>query len=107
VDGAAAAGQTLDWLASRGMTHLLSRTILVLNDSDGHADKRTRSVLVERFSSNGMPVMELPFDGNLRHGGVIEGTRDMSTATRSRFVEIAAALADHFPTSDDRNRERR
>jgi MinD-like ATPase involved in chromosome partitioning or flagellar assembly len=107
VDGASAAGPTLDWLASRGMSHLLSRTILVLNDSDGHADKRTRSVLAERFSSNGMAVMEVPFDANLRPGGVIEGTRDMSTATRRRFVEIAAALADHFPTTDDRSRERR
>ena len=107
VDGAAAAGQTLDWLASRGMTHLLSRTILALNDSDGHADKHTRSVLVERFSTHGMTVMEVPFDPNLRPGGVIDGTRDMSAATRRRFVEIAAALADHFPTSDDRSRERR
>jgi MinD-like ATPase involved in chromosome partitioning or flagellar assembly len=107
VDGAAAAGQTLDWLASRGMTHLLSRAILALNDSDGHADKHTRSVLAERFSSNGMPVMEVPFDANLRPGGVIDGTRDMSAAARRRFVEIAAALADYFPTTDDRNRERR
>ena len=107
VDGAAAAGQTLDWLASRGMTHLLSRTILVLNDSDGHADKRTRSVLAEQFSSHGMAVVEVPFDANLRPGGVIGGTRDMSAATRRRFVEIAAALADQFPTSDDRSRERR
>ena len=107
VDGALAAGQTLDWLASRGMTHLLSRTILVLNDSDGHADKRTRSVLAEQFSLHGMVVMDVPFDANLRPGGVIDGTRDMSAATRRRFVEIAAALADHFPTTDDRNRERR
>jgi MinD-like ATPase involved in chromosome partitioning or flagellar assembly len=104
VDGAAAAGQTLDWLASRGMTHLLSRTILALNDSDGHADKRTRSVLAERFSTQGMTVVEVPFDANLRSGGVIDGTRDMSAATRRRFVEIAAALADHFQTSDDRSR---
>ena len=107
VDGAEAAGQTLDWLASRGMTHLLSRTILSLNDSDGHADKRTRSVLAEQFSAHGMAVLEVPFDANLRPGGVIDGTRDMSRATRRRFIEIAAALADHFPTSDDRSRERR
>jgi MinD-like ATPase involved in chromosome partitioning or flagellar assembly len=107
VDGAAAAGQTLDWLASRGMTHLLSRTTLVLNDSDGHADKHTRSVLAERFSAHGMTVMEVPFDAKLRPGGVIESTRDMSSPTRRRFVEIAAALADHFPTTDDRSRERR
>jgi MinD-like ATPase involved in chromosome partitioning or flagellar assembly len=97
VDAAAAAGQTLDWLASRGMTHLLSRTVLALNDSDGHSDKRTRSVLTERFASHGMTVVEVPFDPNLRPGGVIDGTRDMSAATRRPFVEIAAALADHFP----------
>jgi MinD-like ATPase involved in chromosome partitioning or flagellar assembly len=104
VDGAAAAGQTLDWLASRGMTQLLSRTILALNDSDGHADKRTRSVLAEQFASHGLAVVEVPFDPNLRPGGVIDGTRDMSAATRRRFVEIAAVLADHFPTKDDRSR---
>ena len=42
VDGAATAGQTMDWLANRGLTSLLRRTVVVLNDSDGHADKRTR-----------------------------------------------------------------
>ncbi|WP_412973402.1 MinD/ParA family protein, partial [Mycolicibacterium fortuitum] len=44
VDGAATAGQTLDWLAAHEMTDLLQRTVVVLNDSDGHADKRTRSI---------------------------------------------------------------
>ena len=89
------------------MTHLLSRTILALNDSDGHADKRTRAMLAERFSSHGMPVVQVPFDAHLRPGGVIDGTRDMSGATRRRFVELAAALADYFPAGDDRTRDRR
>jgi MinD-like ATPase involved in chromosome partitioning or flagellar assembly len=106
VDGAAAAGQTLDWLASRGLTGLLQRTVIVLNDSDGHADKRTRSILAQQFSSQGQAVIEVPFDGHLRPGGVIDRTTDMSAATRRRFIEIAAALADHFPTRDDRSRER-
>jgi hypothetical protein len=30
----------------------------------------------------------------------------MSATTRRRFIEIAAALADHFPTRVDRSRER-
>ena len=38
LDGASAAGQTLDWLADNGYTGLLHRTVVVLNDSDGHAD---------------------------------------------------------------------
>lgn len=106
VDGAAAAGQTMDWLNARGMTGLLQRTVIVLNDSDGHADKRTRSILAQQFASQGQKVIEIPFDGHLRPGGVIDGTSEMSPATRRRFVELAAALAEHFPTQDDRNRER-
>jgi MinD-like ATPase involved in chromosome partitioning or flagellar assembly len=106
VDGAAAAGQTLDWLAARGLTGLLHRTVIVLNDSDGHADKRTRSILAQQFASQGQKVIAVPFDGQLRPGGVIDRTSEMSAATRRRFVELAAALAEHFPSQDDRSRER-
>lgn len=105
VDGAAAAGQTLDWLAARGMTTLLERTVVVLNDSDGHADKRTRSVLAQQFSGHGQPVIEIPFDGSLRPGGVISGTAQMSRAARRKLVEVAAALVRFFP-HDDRPRDR-
>ena len=106
VDGAAAAGQTMDWLANRGMTGLLHRTVVVLNDSDGHADKRTRSILAQQFAGQGQVVVEVPFDGHLRPGGVIDRTTEMSAPTRRCFVEIAAALAEHFPSHDDRARER-
>lgn len=106
VDGAAAAGQTLDWLAHHGMTGLLNRTVVVLNDSDGHADKRTRSILAGQFAGHGQRVVEVPFDGNLRPGGVIEGTRVMSPAARRKFIEIAAALAEHFPATKERSRTR-
>ncbi|EHI11430.1 MinD/ParA family ATP-binding protein [Mycolicibacterium thermoresistibile] len=106
VDGAAAAGQTLDWLNARGLTDLLRHTVIVLNDSDGHADKRTRSILAQQFASQGQRVIEVPFDGHLRPGGVINGTSEMSRQTRRRFIEIAAALAEFYPTQDDRVRER-
>jgi MinD-like ATPase involved in chromosome partitioning or flagellar assembly len=106
VDGAAAAGQTMDWLAARGLTSLLQRTVIVLNDSDGHADKRTRSILAQQFASQGQKVVEVPFDGHLRPGGVIDHTSQMSPPARRRFVEIAAALAEYFPTRDYRSRER-
>ena len=106
VDGAAAAGQTMDWLANRGLTGLLQRTVVVLNDSDGHADKRTRAILAQQFAGQGQAVVEVPFDGHLRTGRVIERTTEMSPATRRKFIEVAAALAEHFPTSDDRERTR-
>ena len=106
VDGAAAAGQTMDWLAARGLTGLLQRTVVVINDSDGNAEKRTRSILAQQFAGQGQAVVEVPFDGQLRPGGVIAGTAVMSPQARRKFVEIAAALAAHFPATDDRNRER-
>jgi MinD-like ATPase involved in chromosome partitioning or flagellar assembly len=106
VDGAAAAGQTMDWLANRGLTSLLQRTVVVLNDSDGHADKRTRAILAQQFAGQGQAVVEVPFDGHLRPGGVIDRTTEMSPATRRKFIEIAAALAQHFPINDDRERGR-
>jgi MinD-like ATPase involved in chromosome partitioning or flagellar assembly len=106
VDGASAAGQTMDWLAGRGLTGLLDRTVVVLNDSDGHADKRTRSILTRQFGGYGQVVIEVPFDAHLRPGGVIDGTSEMSARTRRRLLEVAAALADHFSTHDERMRER-
>ena len=99
-DGAAAAGQILDWLANRGHTELLRRTMIVLNDSDGHADKRTRSVLAQQFAGGGHTVIEVPFDGDLRPGGVINRTLELAPSTRRSLLEIAAALAQHFPSPD-------
>jgi MinD-like ATPase involved in chromosome partitioning or flagellar assembly len=96
----------MDWLANRGLTSLLRRTVVVLNDSDGHADKRTRAILAQQFAGQGQVVVEVPFDPHLRPGGVIEGTSEMSAPTRRKFIEIAAALAEHFPANDDRGRDR-
>jgi MinD-like ATPase involved in chromosome partitioning or flagellar assembly len=107
VDGASAAGQTMEWLANRGYTGLLHRTVVVLNDSDGHADKRTRSILVQQFASRGQVVVEVPFDSHLRPGGVIDVQSEMSPLTRRRFIEITAAIAEHFASTTDGPRDRR
>ena len=92
-------------MSEQGQTQTSRRTVVVLNDSDGHADKRTRSVLAQQFSGHGQPVVEIPFDGSLRPGGVITGTAQMSRAARRKLVEVAAALAGFFP-HDERPRAR-
>jgi MinD-like ATPase involved in chromosome partitioning or flagellar assembly len=107
VDGASAAAQTMEWLANNGFTGLLHRTVVVLNDSDGHSDKRTRKVLVEQFGSRGQIVVEVPFDVHLRPGGVIDIDHELNPSTRRRLIEIAAAIAEHFPATVDGPRERR
>lgn len=74
-DGASAAANTIEWLSDYGLTGLLRRSIVVLNDSDGHADKRTKSLLAQEFIDHGQPVVEVPFDPHLRPGGVIDMSR--------------------------------
>ncbi|WP_207567974.1 MinD/ParA family ATP-binding protein [Mycolicibacter engbaekii] len=95
-DGAGAAAKTMEWLADRGQGGLLQRTVVVLNDSDGHADKRTRAALVAQFLQHGQAVVEVPFDPHLRPGGVIDVMTEMAPATRRRFLQIAAILAHYF-----------
>ena len=87
----------MDWLAARGLTNLLQRTVIVLNDSDGHADKRTRTILVQQFASQGQTVVEVPFDGHLRPGGVIDHTREMSAATATPLRRDRRCAGRTFP----------
>ncbi len=101
-DGASAAGQTLEWLANSGYTALLHRTVVVVNDSDGHAGKKDLKLLVERFGKHGQKVIQLPYDAHLRPGGVIDIRNDVDPLTRRRFLELAAECAEHFGATSDR-----
>uniref|UniRef100_UPI00197C49E6 MinD/ParA family ATP-binding protein n=2 Tax=Mycobacteriaceae TaxID=1762 RepID=UPI00197C49E6 len=106
-DGASAAARTMEWLADQGLTTLLQHSIVVLNDSDGHADKRTRALLAREFTDHGRPVIEVPFDPHLRPGGVIDVAREMAPATRRKFLEITATIAGYFAARPHRPSERR
>lgn len=100
-DGASAAGQTLEWLANDGYTSLLNRTVVVLNDSDGHSPKRDRALLMERFSQGGHKVIEMPYDEHLRPGGVIDLGGDINRNTHRALLKVAAACAEHFAATTD------
>ncbi len=106
-DGASAAARTMEWLSDQDMTSLLRKTIVVLNDSDGHAGKRTRELLAREFLDHGQPVVEVPFDPHLRPGGVIDVNREMTPATRRGFLQVTATVAGHFAARSDRPRVRR
>ena len=88
--------EALGWLADSGLPGLLSRTVLVLNDSDGHSDRRTRTGLAHQFNQRGRPVIEVPFDPHLRPGGVIDVSREMSLPTRAAFLAVAATVTHYF-----------
>ncbi|HSS23738.1 MAG TPA: MinD/ParA family protein [Mycobacterium sp.] len=106
-DGASAAARTMEWLSDQGMASLLHHTIVVLNDSDGHADKRTRELLAREFIDHGQPVVEVPFDPHLRPGGVIDVSHQMASATRRKFLQVTATVAAYFEARPDRARDRR
>jgi MinD-like ATPase involved in chromosome partitioning or flagellar assembly len=106
-DGASAAARTMEWLSDQGLSELLHNTIVVLNDSDGHADKRTRALLAREFVDHGRPVVEVPFDPHLRPGGVIDVSHEMAAPTRLKFLQVTAMVAGHFAARPDRGRNRR
>ncbi|WP_293001323.1 MinD/ParA family protein [Mycobacterium sp.] len=106
-DGAGAAAQTMEWLAAHGRTSLLRRTVVVLNDSDGHSDKRHRSALAHQFLERGQKVVEVPFDPHLRPGGVIDVRSELARKTRRTFLEISAAVAGFFAARQEPPRESR
>jgi MinD-like ATPase involved in chromosome partitioning or flagellar assembly len=103
-DGASAAAKIMEWLTDHDLSGLLQRTIVVLNDSDGHADKRTRSLLAREFVDHGQPVVEVPFDPHLRPGGVIDVDNEMAPATRRRFLQITATIGGYFASRPDEMR---
>ncbi|MBY0389679.1 MAG: MinD/ParA family protein [Mycobacterium pseudokansasii] len=106
-DGASAAAKTMEWLSDRRLTDLLRRSIVVLNDSDGHSDKRTRSVLAREFVEHGQRVVEVPFDPHLRPGGVIDVRHELAPATRLKFLQIAAIIVEYFASRPDERRAAR
>ena len=106
-DGASAAARTMEWLSDRGLTRLLQSSIVVLNDSDGHADKRTRALLAREFIDRGRPVVEVPFDPHLRPGGVVDVSNEMAPATRRKFLEVTATITGYFAAQPERGRDRR
>jgi hypothetical protein len=59
---------------------------MVLNDSDGHADKRTRTVMTQHIANHGLVVMEVPFDGHLRPGGVIDVNNEIVSEDPSALL---------------------
>jgi len=94
----------LEWLANGGYTALLHRSVVVVNDSDGHATKRDLKLLSERFGQSGQKVIQLPYDRRLRPAGVIDVKNDVDPLTRRRFLELAAECAEHFGSTSDRPR---
>lgn len=100
VDGARAAGATLDWLDNHGHHRLVVGAVLVINGV-----RRGTLVDLDRvedeFADRVRDSVRIPWDRHLAAGEQMT-LADLSRATREAYLDLAATVADGFT-----NRERR
>jgi len=94
----------VDLLRALGYHDLLSRSMVILNDSRDRDDREARRYLAERFSQSGATVEYMPYDPHLAEGGIIDTANHVSKKARTRLLEITAALADLYVPDTDRVR---
>src|SRR6201995_5257388 len=96
--------RAIDLLRSMGYHELVSRSMVILNDSRDKYDSESRAYLTERFSQSGATVEFMPYDPHLAKGGIIDTQHELQKKTRLRLFEITAALADKYVPDADRPR---
>jgi MinD-like ATPase involved in chromosome partitioning or flagellar assembly len=96
--------RSIDLLRSMGYHELVSRSMVILNDSRNKYDADAKAYLTERFSQSGATVEFMPFDPHLAKGGIIDTQHELQKKTRLRLFEITAALADKYIPDADRPR---
>lgn len=94
--------RSVDLLCALGHHELVSRSMVVLNDSRDRYDRGARRYLTERFSQCGATVEFMPYDPHLAAGGIIDVAHQSTGAARLRLTEITAALADRYIPDADR-----
>ena len=96
--------RAIDLLRSMGHHELVSRSMVILNDSRNGYEKDARDYLTEKFSQSGAAVEFMPYDPHLAEGGIIDTANELQKKTRLRLFEITAALADKYVPDADRPR---
>ena len=97
VDGARSASATLDWLDAHGYRDLVSRSVAVINSVRPRAGSVDLDKLAQHFGARCRAVCRIPFDPHLEEGAEIELDR-LSAPTRLALLELAATVADGFPS---------
>ncbi|MGB3437475.1 MAG: MinD/ParA family protein [Actinophytocola sp.] len=97
VDGARSASATLDWLDVHGYRDLVSRSVAVINSVRPRAGSVDLDKLAQHFGARCRAVCTIPFDPHLEEGAEIELDR-LSADTRLALLELAATVADGFPS---------
>lgn len=101
IDGARSAGATLDWLQAHGFGHLVNSAVVVLSSSRPGASTIDTDQLSAHFLTRCRAVQQIPFDDHLAEGAEVDLDL-LGKATRRALVEMAATVADDFPSTTTR-----
>jgi MinD-like ATPase involved in chromosome partitioning or flagellar assembly len=101
IDGARSASATLDWLDAHGHGNLVRESIAVINAVRPRSGKVDMQKVVDHFSRRCRAVRLIPFDPHLEEGAEIYLER-MKRETREALIELAAVVADGFPSDQRR-----
>jgi MinD-like ATPase involved in chromosome partitioning or flagellar assembly len=104
IDGARSASATLDWLDAHGHEELVRNSIAVINAVRPRSSKVDMQKVVDHFSRRCRAVRLVPFDPHLEEGAEINLDR-LKRETREALVELAAVVADGFPSDQRRSNE--
>jgi MinD-like ATPase involved in chromosome partitioning or flagellar assembly len=94
--------RAIDLLRAMGYHDLVSRSMVILNDSRNNARRDLTDYLTERFTQSGAVVEQMPYDPHLAKGGIIDTANELRKRTRVRLLEITAAIADLYTPDADR-----
>jgi len=97
-DGAVAAEQTIDWLATRNADELLRRSVVVLNDVYRCQNEKFVTTVCNSLGQRVGAVKTIPWDAHLRDGAVLDFDA-LRQPTRLAYVDLAAWLAQGFTTA--------
>jgi MinD-like ATPase involved in chromosome partitioning or flagellar assembly len=102
IDGARSASATLDWLDAHGHEDLVRGATAVINAVRPRSGKVDMQKVVDHFSRRCRAVRLVPFDPHLEEGAEISLER-LKRETREALIELAAVVADGFPSDQRRN----
>ena len=104
IDGARSASATLDWLDAHGHEELVRNSIAVINAVRPRSGQVDMQKVVDHFSRRCRAVRLVPFDPHLEEGAEISLDR-LKRETREALIELAAVVADGFPSDQRRSNE--
>lgn len=100
LDGVKSAWTTLDWLSAHGYEHLVSTTVVVVNNltRQGLAAETVRDLFAPRCRA----VQVIPYDPHIADGSHIN-LESLQPATAQSYLELAAMIADDFAPTTGRH----